>query len=94
MPPLDETASSITTASLGRISPMALSSAIGCTGTLDAAARALALNASRAASVAFWARSSRSLARARVPAVIRSRTAAQRSGSVALGSPMIATSAG
>src|SRR5215471_17712342 len=65
MPAPDEMVSSITTASFGSISPMALRSDSGCTGVCPAIWRALALSVSRSASVAAFAASSRSRAAAR-----------------------------
>src|SRR2546423_1814549 len=64
MPGADESASSMTTASFGSISPIACSSASGCIGTAPASARAFALSASRSAAMACVARASRTRAAA------------------------------
>src|SRR6516162_10147021 len=52
MPGAEESASSMTTASFGRVSPMACSNASGCTGLACTSARALAVRASRSAAIA------------------------------------------
>src|SRR5215475_9878523 len=62
MPGAEESASSITTASFGSISPMACSKASGCTGLACASARALAVSASRSAAIALVAAANRSRA--------------------------------
>src|ERR1700745_3591426 len=62
MPGADESASSMTPASFGNVSPMACSSASGCTGVAFASARALAARASRSAAIAFVAAANRSRA--------------------------------
>src|SRR6476659_10168123 len=60
IPGADESASSMTTASLGSISPIACRSARGCTGVVPASPRAFALSASRSAAIAALALPSRS----------------------------------
>ncbi len=65
MPGAEESASSITTASFGSVSPTAWRSASGCTGVLLARLRAFATSASRSAALASLAPLSRSRAAAR-----------------------------
>src|SRR5262249_1383147 len=62
MPGAEESASSMTTASFGSISPMACSKASGCTGVACASARAFAVSASRSAAIALVAAANRSRA--------------------------------
>jgi len=94
MPGAEDSASSMTTASFGNVSPIACSSANGCTGVACASARAFAASASRSAAIAFVAAANRSRPAPRAPLVIRSRTAAMISGSVPFGSPRMATAGG
>ena len=84
----------MTTASFGSISPIACSSASGCTGVARAIARAFAASPSRSTAIALVAAVKRARAAPRVLLVMRSRTAAMMSGSVPFGSPRMATAGG
>ena len=88
MPGAEESASSITTASFGSISPIAWSSASGCTGVVPASARALACErlALGGDRVGRGLEPRRARRRARRWTCARA-TAAVMSGSVAFGSP-------
>ena len=90
-PGAEDRTSSSTTAFFGSIAPIASSKASGCTGVLAARARAFATSASRSFFAASVIARSRAVAEVFAPAVMRARTAAVMSGSVALGSPKMPT---
>ena len=93
-PPLEEIDSSTTTASGGSASAMALIAASDVIGTRSASLRARARSSSMCRVLSARVASSRSRACRRRAGVIRASSAARSSGSVAFGSPRIATPVG